>query len=339
MGHRVAVAGATGHLGREVIRTLAERAFPADLVVALASGRVVGSNLSYGEDAVLTVASQEKHDWSATDLLFVAPGATAAAAIATRAARAGALVVDLSGASGAPAIVPEVNPEALPRALKGRIVTSPSVAAILLALVVKPLHDLFGATRAVVTAHMPVSEAGKEAMDELFSQTRAFYVNDPAVPEHLPKPIAFNVFPGVGAAEEDGSTEEELRLVEEAAGLLGLPVAATLVRVPVFIGATLAVHLAFERPVDEAEARQALRDAPGLVVLDRREEGGYVSAAESVGEDLVYVSRLRLDPTVPNGLALWIAGDNLRKGGALNAVQVAEEAVRCDALERRVGQG
>ncbi|WP_376098612.1 aspartate-semialdehyde dehydrogenase [Roseomonas sp. CCTCC AB2023176] len=333
MGHRVAVAGATGNLGREVIRTLSERAFPADRVVALASGRAVGSQVSYGEDAVLTAASQEKHDWSGTDLLFVAPGATAPAALATRAARAGVLVVDLTGASGAPPIVPEVNPEALSRAMEsGRILSSPGPAATLLTLVAKPLHDLFGATRAVVTGHIPTSEAGKEAMDELFSQTRAFYVNDPFPPEHLPKPIAFNLYPGVGGPEDDGSTDEELRLVEEVAGLLGLPVTATLVRVPVFIGATLAVHLTFEREVDEDAAREALRDAPGLAVLDRREEGGYVSAAESAGEDLVYVSRLRRDPTVSNGLALWIAGDNLRKGGALNAVQVAEEAHQHDLI-------
>ena len=343
MGHRIAVAGATGHLGREVIRTLAERAFPAEIVVALASGRAVGATLSYGEDAILTVESQEKHDLGATDLLFIAPGATAPAALATRAARTGCLVVDLTGASGAPPVVPEVNPATARAApgeeAEGRIVASPGPAAILLAMAAKPLHDLFGATRAVVTAHIPVSEAGRDAMEELFSGTRGFFVNDAAKVEHLPKPIPFNLIPQVGGFEEDGTTEEEGRLSEEMTALLGIPVAATLIRVPVFIGASLAVHLEFGRPVDEAEARAALRDAPGLTVLDRREDGGYVTPTETVGEDPVFVSRLRLDPTVPNGLALWVAADNQRKGGALNAVQVAEEMVRDPAAAQLVEAG
>jgi aspartate-semialdehyde dehydrogenase len=329
VGHRIAVAGATSQIGREIIKTLAERDFPAGSVVALASGRVVGSNLSYG-DRDLRVEALERHDFAATDLLFLAPGSTAPVTHARRAAAAGCMVVDASGAGGpdAPAVVPEVNPEAL--AGNPRIVASPVSGAILLAMALHPLHLLAGLTRVVATSLQPVSDAGREAMDELFTQTRGVFVNDTANPEQFTKPIAFNLIPHVGGFTESGATEEEEAIAEDTVRLLGsgIAVATTCVRVPVFIGQSLAINAAFERPIEERDARGALREAPGLTVLDRRDDGGYVTPIDTVGEDPIFISRLRADPTVANGLALWCAGDNLRKGGALNAVQIAEELVR-----------
>ncbi|WP_426959106.1 aspartate-semialdehyde dehydrogenase [Muricoccus radiodurans] len=331
MGIRVAVAGAAGTIGREIVKTLAERAFPAERVVALGSGRAVGGSLSYGEQN-LRVESLDRHELGGTDLLFIASGTPAAASLAGRAAAAGALVVDTTGSAPATPIVPEVNPGAIGAALEDRILASPGPGAILVAMALKPLHDLAGLTRIVAVTYQPVSSVGRAAMDELFAQTRAVYVNESPPPEEFPKPIAFNLFPQVGAFNEDGTTEEEAALTEELEELLGAPTIATCVRVPVFIGQAVAIHAAFARPIEEAEAREALREAPGLTLLDRRDDGGYITPIETAGEDPVFVSRLRRDPTVPNGLALWCAADNLRKGGALNAVQIAEELVRRGAL-------
>ena len=339
MAYRVAVVGATGQVGREIIKTLAERAFPAGDVVALASGRAVGGSLSFGERD-LKVAAVERHDWAGTDLAFLSPGTPAPVTLARRAAAAGCMVVDVTGMGDpdAPVVVPEVNPGVL--AANPRIVASPVAGAILLAMVLHPLQALGGLQRVVVTSLQPVSGAGKDAMDELFSQTRGVFVNDTATPEQFTKPIAFNLIPHVGAFGEGGLTDEEEALAEDAGRLLGgVAVAATCVRVPVFIGQSLAIHASFDRPVDEAEAREAIRGAPGLTLLDRRDDGGYVTPLETVGEDPVFVSRMRADSTAPNGIALWCAGDNLRKGGALNAVQIAEELMRRGALRGRAPEG
>ncbi|MFH5924197.1 aspartate-semialdehyde dehydrogenase [Roseomonas xinghualingensis] len=328
MTHRIAVSGAAGQLGREIIKTLAEREFPAASVTALASGRAVGGALSYGEQD-LRVEAVERHDWAATDLVFLAPGTPAPATLARKAAAAGCVVVDVTGAGDpdAPPVVPEVNSGVL--GANPRIVASPVAGAILLAMALHPLQALGGLLRVVVTSLQPVSGAGRDAMDELFSQTRGIFVNDTPVPEQFTKPIAFNLIPHIGDFGGAGATEEEEAIAEETAQILGnVAVATTCVRVPVFIGQSLSVHAVFDRPLDEAEAREAIRDAPGLTLLDRRDDGGYITPLETVGEDPVFVSRLRVDPSVPNGIALWCAGDNLRKGGALNAVQIAEEMVR-----------
>jgi aspartate-semialdehyde dehydrogenase len=333
MAYRIAVAGAGSQLGREIIKTLAERAFPASSVVALASGRVVGGTLSYGEQD-LKVQAVERHDWSETDLVFLAPGTPAPASLSRKVTGAGCVVIDVTGSGDpdAPVVVPEVNPGVL--ASNPRAVASPAAGAILLAMALHPLQAQGKLLRVVVTSLQPVSGAGRDAMDELFSQTRGVFVNDTATPEQFTKPIAFNLIPHIGGFGEGGVTEEEEAIAEDSARLLGgAEVAATCVRVPVFIGQALAINAAFDRPVDEAEAREAIRAAPGLTLLDRRDDGGYVTPLETAGEDPVFVSRLRVDPTVPNGLALWCAGDNLRKGGALNAVQIAEEMVSRGVLD------
>ena len=332
MAHRIAVVGATGQVGREIVKTLAEREFPVASMAALGSGRSVGGSLSFG-DRDVKVEAVERHDWAGTDLLFLAPGSVGPVTLARKAAAAGCVVVDASGFANpdAPVVVPEVNPGAL--GSDPRIVASPVSGAILLAMVLHPLQALGGLVRVSATSLQPVSGAGREAMDELFSQTRGIFVNDPAVPEQFPKPIAFNLIPQVGAFGEDGRTDEEEAITEDTGRLLGgVPVAATCVRVPVFIGHCLTIQATFDRPVDEAEAREAIRAAPGLTLLDQRDDGGYVTPLDTVGEDPVFVSRIRADATVPNGLALWCAGDNLRKGGALNAVQIAEELLRRGAL-------
>ncbi|WP_043837077.1 aspartate-semialdehyde dehydrogenase [Muricoccus aerilatus] len=335
MSYRIAVAAAPGQMGREIVKTLAERDFPTASFAALASGRAVGGAMSHGERN-LVVEAVERHDWAGTDLLFMAPGTPAPVLLARRAVAAGCTVVDATGMSDpdAPVVVPEVNPGAL--AGNPRIVANPVSGAILMAMALHPLQALGGLLRVVATSLQPVSGAGRDAMDELFSQTRGVFVNDTASPEQFTKPIAFNLIPHIGAFGEDGRTEEEEAIAEDLPRLLGgdFPVTATCVRVPVFIGQSVAVQVVFDRPIDEAEAREAIRGAPGLTLLDRRDDGGYVTPLETVGEDPVFVSRLRLDAAVPNALLLWCAADNMRKGGALNAVQIAEELDRRGALGR-----
>ncbi len=333
MGYKVAVIGATGAVGRELIRVLAEREFPVDDIAALASGRAVGAQISFGEKRVLTVRSLEAFEFAGWDLALVAPTAQATAAQASRAAAAGCLVIDTTGQfrmePDVPLVIPEVNPQALARHTRRRIVASPGSATIGLVMALKPLHERFGVQRVVVSTYQATSDAGKEAMDELFNSTKGFFVNDLHKPEQFTKPIAFNVIPHVGNFLEDGSTREEWALAVETRKVLDpdIQVFATCVRVPVFIGNAAAVAVTFERTANLGEARDALRGAPGVVVSDTREDGGYITPQESVGEDAVYVSRLRRDPTVPHGLGFWCVTDNLRKGAALNAVQIAETLV------------
>ncbi len=339
MAISVAVVGATGQVGREILRTLAERGFPAGEVVALAPGRGGGAEVSFGEERVLRVRGLDAHDFRSTDLVFFAAGEAVSATHAPRAAEAGAMVVDLAARfrlePDVPLVVPEVNAASLTRARRRRIVACPSGLGTLVAVALKPLHALGKAKRAVVTGFHAVAGAGKEAMDELWAQTRGVYVNEAPPAEQFPKAIAFNLIPQVGDIAEDGATKEEAAVAAELRKLLDpdLAVVASCVRVPVFIGDAAQVVVEFERPVTEKAAWAALREAPGVALVDRREDGGYATPAEVAGEDLVHVSRLRRDLTVPNGLAFWCVTDTLRKGAALNAVQVAEELVRAGMVE------
>ena len=343
MGFKVAVVGATGNVGREMLTTLAERNFPADEIVALASSASVGKEVSFGEDDVLKVQALDTFDFKGIDIVLSSPGGKVSAVFAPRAAKAGAVVIDNTSHwrmdPDVPLVVPEVNPQAIAGYEKRGIIANPNCSTIQMVVALKPLHDLARIKRVVVATYQSVSGAGRAAMDELFSQTRAIYVNDPVKPEQLTKQIAFNVIPHIDVFMDDGSTKEEWKMAVETRKILDpdIAVTATCVRVPVFIGHAEAVNVEFERPLSEDRARAALRDAPGVIVVDHRADEGYVTPAEAAGEDAVYVSRIRRDPTVPHGLNLWVVADNLRKGAALNAVQIAE-ILAADYLGGRRGR-
>ncbi|MCS6922254.1 MAG: aspartate-semialdehyde dehydrogenase [Elioraea sp.] len=344
MGYRVAVVGATGAVGREMLKTLAERNFPADEVVALASGRSAGQSVSYGDRRTLTVQNLETFDFRGIDIGLFSPGAAVSAEHAPRAAAAGCVVIDNTShfrmEPDVPLVVPEVNPHALRGFRKRNIIANPNCSTIQMVVALKPLHDIARVKRVSVATYQSVSGAGKEAMDELYAQTKGVFVNDPATPQQFTKPIAFNVIPHIDRFLDDGATKEEWKMAVETRKILDpdIAVIATCVRVPVFVGHAEAVHVEFERPITVAEAREALRRAPGVSVVDRREDGGYVTPIEAAGEDDVFVSRLRKDPTVPNGLAFWCVADNLRKGAALNAVQIAEALIAQGFLAREPAQ-
>ncbi len=330
MSFRVAVVGATGAVGREILKTLAERRFPISEIAAVASGRSAGSQVSFGEDQVLTVKNLDKFDFAGWDIALFSPGAAISAIHAPRAAAAGCIVIDNTSQfrmdPEIPLVVPEVNPEAVKLHTKRNIIANPNCSTIQMVVALKPLHDKFKVKRVVVATYQSVSGAGKEGMDELHANTKVHYVNDTNPPQVFPKNIAFNVIPQIDVFMDDGATKEEWKMAVETKKILGADIAviATCVRVPVFIGHAEAVHVEFENPITVNEARAALRHAPGVIVQDTREDGGYITPAECQGEDAVYVSRIRRDPTVKNGLAFWCVADNLRKGAALNAVQIAE---------------
>jgi len=334
MGYRVAVVGATGNVGRELLNILAEREFPADDVVALASERSVGTEVSFGEEDVLKVQNLETFDFHGIDIALFSPGAAVSKVHAPRAGRAGAVVIDNTSQfrmdPDVPLVVPEVNPDAIAGYSARNIIANPNCSTIQMVTALKPLHDLSPIRRIVVATYQSVSGGGKEKMDELFNQTRGIYVNEPVRPEQFTKQIAFNVIPHIDVFMEDGSTKEEWKMVAETKKILdpAIKVTATCVRVPVFIGHAEAVNVEFEDPIDEDQAREALRRAEGVTVFDHRQDEGYVTPQECAGEDPVYVSRIRTDPTIDNGLNLWIVADNLRKGAALNAVQIAERLTR-----------
>jgi len=336
MGYRVAVVGASGNVGRELLQVLAERKFPADEVVALASTRSVGAEVSFGEDEVLKIRDLDSFDFKGTDYVLSSAGAKISADFAPRAARAGAIIIDNTSQfrmdPDVPLVVPEVNASALAGYSKKNIVANPNCSTIQMVVALKPLHDLARIRRVVVSTYQSVSGAGKEAMDELFTQTRGIYVNDAMTREQFTKQIAFNVIPHIDVFMEDGMTKEEWKMMVETKKILdpSIKVTATCVRVPVFIGHAEAVNIEFERPITAAQARVALRKAPGVSVVDHRADEGYVTPAECAGEDSVFVSRIREDQTVENGLNLWIVADNIRKGAALNAVQIAERLVAKD---------
>jgi aspartate-semialdehyde dehydrogenase len=341
MGYRVAVVGATGAVGREMLKVLAERRFPVDEVAAVASGRSTGVEVSFGEKTVLRVKNLDTFDFSGWDIGLFSPGAAVSAVHAPRAAAAGCVVIDNTSQfrmdPDVPLVVPEVNPQALRQFAKRRIIANPNCSTIQMVVALKPLHDQWKIKRVVVATYQSVSGAGKEAMDELFAHTKAVFVHDPNKPEQFTKEIAFNVIPHIDRFIDDGSTKEEWKMVVETQKILdpAIAVHATCVRVPVFVGHGEAVNVEFENAVTAGEARAALREAPGVEVVDVREDGGYVTPIESAGEDAVFVSRIRKDPTVAHGLSFWCVSDNLRKGAALNAVQIAEEMVARGMLAKQ----
>jgi len=334
MSLRVAVVGGTGNVGREMLQILAEHEFPAGEVVPVASARSAGAEVSYGEDEVLKVRDLENFDFKGFDIALFSPGAKVSAVHAPRAAGAGCVVIDNTSHfrmdPDIPLVVPEVNPDAIQRYRKRNIIANPNCSTIQMVVALKPLHDLARIKRVVVATYQSVSGAGKEAMDELFNQTRAIYMNAPVERARFTKQIAFNCIPHIDVFMPDGATKEEWKMSVETRKILdpSIAVSATCVRVPVFIGHAEAVNVEFENPVTESSALAALRAAPGVTVIDHRADEGYVTQVECAGEDPVYVSRLRKDPTVQHGLSMWVVSDNLRKGAALNAVQIAEYLVK-----------
>jgi aspartate-semialdehyde dehydrogenase len=331
MGYRVAVVGATGNVGREMLNILAERQFPVDEVAAVASARSTGDIIDFGDSGQeLKVKNLEHFDFAGWDMALFAAGSDISKVHAPRAAQAGCTVIDNSSLyrmdPDVPLIVPEVNAEAISGYTKRNIIANPNCSTAQLVVALKPLHDAAKIKRVVVSTYQSVSGAGKQGMDELFEQSRNIFVGDPNEPVKFTKQIAFNVIPHIDTFLDDGSTKEEWKMVVETKKILdpSIKLTATCVRVPVFVGHSEAVNIEFEREISADEAREILREAPGLMVVDKRENGGYVTPIEAVGEYATYVSRIREDPTVDNGLSLWVVSDNLRKGAALNAVQIAE---------------
>ncbi|MCW8916697.1 MAG: aspartate-semialdehyde dehydrogenase [Magnetovibrio sp.] len=332
MGFKVAVVGATGNVGREMMQTMVDRNFPADEVVALASHRSVGREVAYGDDKTLKCEDLATYDFTGTDIVLSSPGASVSAEFSPKAAAAGAVVVDNTSHfrmdPDVPLVVPEVNPAAIAGYKKKGIIANPNCSTIQMLVALKPLHELATIKRVVVATYQSVSGGGKSAMDELFNQTRGVYMNEPAEKhrENFTKQIAFNVIPHIDKFMDDGMTKEEWKMVVETKKILdpNIEVCASCVRVPVFIGHAEMINLEFEKPIDEKKARDVLSEAEGCVVVDHREDEGYVTPAECAGEDAVYISRIRKDASIKNGLNLWCVSDNLRKGAALNTVQIAE---------------
>ena len=331
MGYRVAVVGATGSVGREMLNILAERQFPLDELAALASSRSQGDVIDFGDcGEELRVKNLEHFDFAGWDIALFAAGSAVSKVYAPKAAAAGCTVIDNSSLfrmdPDVPLIVPEVNSEALAGYVKKNIIANPNCSTAQLVVALKPLHDAAKIKRVVIATYQSVSGSGKAGMDELFEQSRNIFVGDSNEPNFYPKQIAFNVIPQAGDFLDDGSTTEEWKLVVETKKILdpAIKVSATCVRVPVFVSHSEAVNIEFENEISASEARDILREAPGVMVVDKREPGGYVTPVEAVGEYATYVSRIREDPTVENGLSLWVVSDNLRKGAALNAVQIAE---------------
>src|SRR6201991_1744198 len=340
MGFKVAVVGATGNVGREMLDILNEREFPADEVVALASRRSQGTEVSYG-DRTLKVKALEHCDLSDIDICLMSAGSAVSKEWSPKFAAAGAVVIDNSSQwrydPDVPLVVPEVNADAIAGFRKKGIIANPNCSTAQLVVALKPLHDRAKITRVVVSTYQSVSGAGKDAMDELFSQTKAVFTLEEMESKKFPKRIAFNLIPQIDVFMEDGFTKEEWKMVAETKKILDpkIKVVATCVRVPVFIGHSEAVNIGFENPITADEAREILRNAPGCLVIDKREPGGYVTPYEAAGEDATYISRVREDPTVDNGLVLWCVSDNLRKGAALNAVQIAECLINRKLIEAK----
>ncbi|MGD9740170.1 MAG: aspartate-semialdehyde dehydrogenase [Bauldia sp.] len=329
MAFKVAIVGATGNVGREMLDVLAERGFPTEDVVALASRRSIGTEVSFG-DRTLKTKVLDDYDFSDTDIVLMSAGGKVSKEWSPKIAAEGCIVIDNSSAfrydADVPLIVPEVNADAIAGFRKRNIIANPNCSTAQLVVALKPIHDVAKIRRVVVATYQSVSGAGKDAMDELFSQTRAVYVSDNVESHRFTKRIAFNVIPHIDVFMEDGQTKEEWKMVAETKKILdpSIRLTATCVRVPVFIGHSEAVNLELETPLSAEKARRILREAPGVLVVDKHEDGGYVTPIEAAGEDATYVSRIREDPTVENGLSLWVVSDNLRKGAALNAVQIAE---------------
>src|SRR3954471_5580132 len=331
MGYRMVVVGATGNVGREMLNILAEREFPLDDVAAVASPRSTGDLIDFGDSGrELRVANIEHFDFAGWDMALFAAGSAVSKAFASKAAAAGCTVIDNSSFfrmdPDVPLIVPEVNAHAIDGYRRKNIIANPICSTAQMVVALKPLHDFATIKRVVVATYQSVSGAGKAGMDELFEQSRNIFVGDPAEPKKFTKQIAFNVIPHIDSFLDDGSTKEEWKMVVETKKILDpkIKLTATCVRVPVFVGHSEAVNIEFEKEISAAEARSVLREAPGIMLIDKHEDGGYVTPIECVGEYATYVSRVREDSTVENGLSLWCVSDNLRKGAALNAVQIAE---------------
>ncbi len=330
MGYRIAVVGATGNVGREMLNILAERQFPVDEIVALASRRSLGTEVSFG-DRTLKTKDLDTFDFTDWDMALFAIGSDATKIYAPKAAKAGCVVIDNSSLyrydPDVPLVVPEVNAEAVEGYAKKNIIANPNCSTAQMVVALKPLHDRARIKRVVVSTYQSVSGAGKEGMDELWDQTKAVYnPTDDKPAKKFTKQIAFNVIPHIDVFLEDGQTKEEWKMVAETKKILdpAIKVTATCVRVPVFVGHSEAINIEFEDHLDESEARDILREAPGIMVIDKREDGGYVTPIECVGDYATFISRIRQDPTIDNGINLWCVSDNLRKGAALNAVQIAE---------------
>jgi aspartate-semialdehyde dehydrogenase len=331
MGYRVVVVGATGNVGREMLNILAERSFPIDEIAAVASPRSQGTEVEFGETGkMLKVHNIEHFDFTGWDMALFAAGSGPTKTYAPKAAAQGCVVIDNSSLyrmdPDVPLIVPEVNPEAIDGYKARNIIANPNCSTAQMVVVLKPLHDKAKIKRVVVATYQSVSGAGKEGMDELFEQSRAIFVGDQAEPKKFTKQIAFNVIPHIDVFLDDGYTKEEWKMVAETKKILDpkIKLSATCVRVPVFIGHSEAINIEFEDELSAKEAQDILRESPGVMLVDKREDGGYVTPVECVGDYATYVSRVREDSTVDSGLALWCVSDNLRKGAALNAVQIAE---------------
>ncbi len=331
MGYRIVVAGATGNVGREVLNILDEREFPIDEIAVLASSRSQGLEIDFGESGkMLKVQNIEHFDWAGWDIAIFAIGSDATKKFAPIAAAAGCVVIDNSSLHrmdpDVPLIVPEVNPDAIDGYRVKNIIANPNCSTAQLVVALKPLHDYAKITRVVVSTYQSVSGAGKEGMDELFEQSRNIFVGNSAEAKKFTKQIAFNVIPHIDSFLEDGYTKEEWKMMVEVKKILDpkIKVTATCVRVPVFVGHSEAVNIEYVKDMSAAKAQSILREAPGIMLVDKREDGGYATPIEAAGDDATYISRVRNDPTVDNGLAFWCVSDNLRKGAALNAVQIAE---------------
>jgi aspartate-semialdehyde dehydrogenase len=339
MGYKVAVVGATGNVGREMMNVLAERRFPADEVYAIASRRSLGTEVSYG-DQTLKCQDLAQFDFSKTDICLMSAGSSVSKEWSPKIGAKGCVVIDNSSCwrydQDVPLVVPEVNPDAIAGFAKKNIIANPNCSTAQLVVALKPLHDAARIKRVVVSTYQSVSGAGKEAMDELWAQTKGKFVPGQEVePAKFPKQIAFNCIPHIDVFMEDGFTKEEWKMLVETKKILDpkIKLTATCVRVPVFVGHSESVNIEFERPITADEARAILRDAPGVLVVDKREPGGYVTPVEAAGEYATYVSRIREDATIENGLALWIVSDNLLKGAALNTVQIAEMLISRNLLK------
>jgi aspartate-semialdehyde dehydrogenase len=339
MGYKVAVIGATGNVGREMLNILAEREFPADEVFAIASRRSMGVEVSYGDER-LKCQDLEQFDFRGVDFALMSAGSAISREWSPKIGAQGCVVIDNSSCwrydADVPLIVPEVNADSVVGFTKKNIIANPNCSTAQLVVVLKPLHDAAKIKRVVVSTYQSVSGAGKEAMDELWDQTKGIFTTGPAEPKKFTKQIAFNVIPHIDVFLDDGSTKEEWKMVAETKKILDpkIKLTATCVRVPVFVGHSEAVNVEFEEPITTDQARNILREAPGLLVVDKREPGGYVTPVECVGDYATYVSRIREDQTVDNGLSFWVVSDNLRKGAALNTVQIAELIINRKLLDR-----
>ena len=330
MGYNIVIVGATGNVGREMLNILSEREFPVDKIAVLASRKSIGTEITFS-DNILKTQDLETFDFSSWDIALFAIGSEVTKIFAPKAAKTGCIVIDNSSLyrydPDVPLIVPEVNPEAIFGYTKKNIIANPNCSTAQMVVALKPLHDRARIKRVVVSTYQSVSGSGKEAIDELWNQTKGIYVPGQEVaPKVYPKQIAFNVIPHIDKFMEDGTTKEEWKMVAETKKIIdkSIKVTATCVRVPVFVGHSEAVNIEFEEFLDEDEARNILREAPGILVVDKRDNGGYITPIECVGEFATYISRIRQDSTIENGLNLWCVSDNLRKGAALNAVQIAE---------------